>query len=246
MIIAPTADIRVNTTRTIADDIRPGSHLDTRPLAPGMVVGMRSTTTPGLLLAATLALAVTGCTAGPTGSPASPSPDRPSSSAAPTDTTAPTSAPSADPTSTAPTDTAPTPTCGPTDGATVVGAAVARLAAPSGLPDARWDASAADVSGYDACTALSWAVVPLAEGTASSPYAVLLFHQGTYLGTATKVQYPFEPQVARSSDAAIDVTYRYATATDPNAAPSGTARATYTWDTAAQRVVLTGDVPPTP
>lgn len=231
MIIAPTADIRVNTTRTIADDIRPGTTLDTGQLAPGMVVGMRSTTTTGLLLAATLALAVTGCTAGPTESPASPPPDRPSSNAAPTGTTAPTS---------------PTPTCGPTDGATVVGAAVARLAAPSGLPDARWDASAADVSGYDACTALSWAVVPLAEGTASSPYAVLLFHQGTYLGTATKVQYPFEPQVARSSDAAIDVIYRYATATDPNAAPSGTTRATYTWDTAAQRVVLTGDVPPTP
>ncbi len=84
------------------------------------------------------------------------------------------------------------------------------------------------------------------DSTGSSPSAILLFHDGTYLGTATKVQYPFTPEVTRTSDAAVSVTYRYPRDGESNAEASGRADATYRWDDAAGRVVMTGDVPPVP
>ncbi len=86
--------------------------------------------------------------------------------------------------------------------------------------------------------------VSVVDGTASSPVAILLFHDGTYLGTATKEQYPFVPQVTRESAGAIRVEYRYPQGADSNADPSGRATATYTWDDAAGRVEMSGDVPP--
>jgi len=135
--------------------------------------------------------------------------------------------------------------CGTESAATAVQQAVATLPRPvPNLPDATWDASHADTSGYDPCAALAWSVVSVADGTPSSPNAILLFHDGKYLGTATKVQYPFEPTVTRKSDTSIAVTYRYAKQTDANANPSGTADATFTWDTAAGKVEMAGAVPP--
>ncbi|SBN64657.1 LppP/LprE lipoprotein [Curtobacterium sp. 9128] len=135
--------------------------------------------------------------------------------------------------------------CGTESAATAVQQAVATLPRPvPNLPDATWDASHADTSGYDSCAALAWSVVSVADGTPSSPNAILLFHDGKYLGTATKVQYPFEPTVTRKSDTSIAVTYRYAKQTDANANPSGTADATFTWDTAAGKVEMAGAVPP--
>jgi hypothetical protein len=135
--------------------------------------------------------------------------------------------------------------CGTESAATAVQQAVATLPRPvPNLPDATWDASHADTSGYDPCAALAWSVVSVADGTPSSPNAILLFHDGKYLGTATKVQYPFEPTVTRKSETSIAVTYRYAKQTDANANPSGTADATFTWDTAAGKVEMTGAVPP--
>jgi len=135
--------------------------------------------------------------------------------------------------------------CGTESAATAVQQAVATLPRPvPNLPDATWDASHADTSGYDPCAALAWSVVSVADGTPSSPNAILLFHDGKYLGTATKVQYPFEPTVTRKSDTSIAVTYRFAKQTDANANPSGTADATFTWDTAAGKVEMAGAVPP--
>ncbi|MEN0101602.1 MAG: LppP/LprE family lipoprotein [Curtobacterium sp.] len=135
--------------------------------------------------------------------------------------------------------------CGTESAATAVQQAVATLPRPvPNLPDATWDASHADTSGYDPCAALAWSVVSVADGTPSSPNAILLFHDGTYLGTATKVQYPFEPTVTRKSETSIAVTYRYAKQTDANANPSGTADATFTWDDAAGKVEMAGAVPP--
>lgn len=136
-------------------------------------------------------------------------------------------------------------TCGTQSAAAAVQQAVATLPRPvPNLPDATWDASHADTSGYDPCAALAWSVVSVTDGTPSSPNAILLFHDGKYLGTATKVQYPFEPTVTRKSDTSIAVTYRYAKQTDANANPSGTANATFTWDDAAGKVEMQGAVPP--
>ncbi|BDZ48509.1 hypothetical protein GCM10025867_07500 [Frondihabitans sucicola] len=118
------------------------------------------------------------------------------------------------------------------------------LALPSGLSDARWDAAHADYSGYEPCAALSWSVVTIEGSTPSSPYAILLFHDGEYLGTATSVPYGFSPVIARGSDDAISVTYRYAQGTDSNADPSGRATATYRWNAATGRVDMRGSTPP--
>lgn len=147
------------------------------------------------------------------------------------------------PTPTTPNST-PTPTCGPASGAAAAASGIAALPSPAGLEDTKWDAANADYSGYDACAALSWSVVAPQFGTAGSPYAILLFHQGRYLGTATAEQYAFQPAVERSSDASITVTYSYAKAGEPNAAPSGRTTATYIWNDGTERVDMTGEVPP--
>ncbi|KQO60046.1 LppP/LprE family lipoprotein [Curtobacterium sp. Leaf261] len=152
------------------------------------------------------------------------------SAAAGTSTTTPSSTPSA--------------SCGPASGAEAASAAIAALPLPSGLEGNKWDAANADHSGYDACAALSWSVVTVDGGTPSSPYAVLLFHDGSYLGTATSRQYGFSPTVTRTGADAITVTYRYAKASDSNADPTGRTTATYTWDASTGKVVMTGDVPP--
>ena len=196
-----------------------------------------------LLVAAGAALTLAGCTgggdAGPTptvtrtvtpSSPASPS----SSSAAGDASDAGASAPTA------------TPACGPSDGATAAAGPIADLPLPAGLESARWDVPNADTSVYDGCAALSAVTVSLVDATASSPVAILLFHDGTYLGTATKEQYPFVRQVTRESAGSIRVEYRYPQGTDSNADPTGRATATYTWDGSAGRVVMSGDVPPAP
>lgn len=114
------------------------------------------------------------------------------------------------------------------------------------LPDEQWpwDAQWADISGYDPCAALSWVVVPIEGGTASSPYHIMLFHQGEYLGTATAKAYGFSPKVDRTDDASLAVTYTYQLPGDSVALASGRAYATFRWDEGQQRVIMTGDVPP--
>jgi hypothetical protein len=108
-----------------------------------------------------------------------------------------------------------------------------------------WDAANADYSGYDPCADLSWSLVTLEYATVSSPTAVLLFHDGSYLGTATSEAYGFTPTVERTADDAIAVTYRFLQGSESNADASGRATATLTWNAATNSVDLTGDLPPT-
>jgi hypothetical protein len=72
-----------------------------------------------------------------------------------------------------------------------------------------------------------------------------LFHNGEYLGTATKTAYGFTPTVERTADNAISVTYRFPQGMESNAEASGTAVATFTWNAATSSVDMAGDVPPT-
>ena len=193
---------------------------------------MRLTRTALILTTATLAALLTGCSGadGADGSAATPT------------VTETVTAPPSDAAST-PTPT-PTPTCGPTSGAEAAAAGIAALPLPAGLEDAKWDAANADYSGYDACAPLSWSVVEPEFATAGPPYAILLFHEGRYLGTATAEQYAFEPTIERRSESAVTVTYKFAKAGEPNAAPSGRTTATFTWNDETGRVDMTGDTPP--
>lgn len=194
-----------------------------------------------------VSIALTGCSTG-SGDPA---PTKtvtqtvaPSAESTGTPTSTPTPAAAATP-APVPTPSA-TPTCGSEDPTSAIQQAAARLGAPAGIAGAKWDTAGAARGGYDPCAALSWVVLRPTDSTGSSPSAILLFHDGTYLGTATKVQYPFTPEVTRTPDAAVSVTYRYPRDGESNAEASGRADATYRWDDAAGRVVMTGDVPPVP
>lgn len=192
-----------------------------------------------------VSIALTGCSTGSgdpaptktvtqTVAPSAESTGTPTSTPTPTPTPAPVPTPSA------------APTCGSEDPTSAIQQAATRLGAPAGIEGAEWDTAGAARGGYDPCAALSWVVLRPANSTGSSPSAILLFHDGTYLGTATKVQYSFTPDVTRTSDAAVSVTYRYPRDGESNAEASGRADATYRWDDAAGRVVMTGDVPPVP
>ncbi|WP_439692608.1 LppP/LprE family lipoprotein [Curtobacterium sp. SP.BCo] len=196
---------------------------------------MRTTTTAGgLLIVAALAAALTGCSGGGNAAP----------TATRTVTASPSSSPTTDPTpSTSPTPSS-TPTCGPTSGQTASATAIADLPLPAGLEDAKWSAAEADYSGYDACAPLSWVVVSVERATGSSPVAILLFHQGRYLGTATKEAYAFVPDVARTNPSTIAVTYHYAKPDEATANASGRTNATFTWDDATGRVTMSGQTPP--
>lgn len=100
-------------------------------------------------------------------------------------------------------------------------------------------------SNFDPCSALSWITVTLEGATASSPYHILLFHNGEYLGTATAKAYGFSPRISRVDDSEIAVNYRWPKEGEGNAEASGTTQAGFRWDEGAQKVVMSGDVPPT-
>ena len=94
----------------------------------------------------------------------------------------------------------PAPPCGTMTAAQAAQAAAAKLPPPFSDPDMSdvgWDPSAATLDGYDPCAALGWIVMPIQGGTASSPYAIALFHQGQYIGRATAKSYGFFPTVTR-------------------------------------------------
>lgn len=106
-----------------------------------------------------------------------------------------------------------------------------------------WNTDYAYVDGYDPCAALSWIVLPIEGGTSSSPYQIMLFHKGEFLGTATAKAYGFSPEITRVDDATLAVTYRFAHPGDTNANPTGRAEATFTWDAAQNKVVMSGQTP---
>ncbi|WP_010119636.1 LppP/LprE family lipoprotein [Corynebacterium nuruki] len=107
-----------------------------------------------------------------------------------------------------------------------------------------WATGSVETDGYDACAALSWMILPIQGGTASSPYQIMLFHNGRYIGTATSEAYGFHPTVQRTDANQIQVTWHWPRKGESNAGASGTSTATFTWNDATGQVDMTGDVPP--
>lgn len=102
-----------------------------------------------------------------------------------------------------------------------------------------------DSSGYDPCASLSWETLMIEGGTSSSPFHIMLFNHGEYLGTATAKPYGFAPTIERVSDSEIAVTYHWLREGEGNANRSGTTDAGFRWDEGQQKVIMSGDVPPT-
>ena len=147
-----------------------------------------------------------------------------------------------------PTADAPAPTGTPADTCSgLTGAdAVERWAGdvPPTVENYPWNPAAAETDGYDPCADLSWIILPIEGGTASSPYQIMLFHDGDYLGTATSDAYGFHPTVSRVDDATISVTWHWPREGEPNAGPTGESTAQFAWDAPSGSVAMTGEVPP--
>ncbi|MGP5931359.1 LppP/LprE family lipoprotein [Corynebacterium glyciniphilum] len=124
--------------------------------------------------------------------------------------------------------------------------AVARWASdvPPNAENYPWAPAWAEPDGYDSCADLSWIILPIEGGTASSPYQIMLFHDGGYLGTATSEAYGFYPTVSRVDDATLSVTWHWPREGESSAGASGESTAQFTWDAPTSSVSMSGEVPP--
>lgn len=73
---------------------------------------------------------------------------------------------------------------------------------------------------------------------------ILLFHYGKFIGTATYEPYSFSPSITRTADNSISVTYRYMKDDESSASASGRTTAEFSWSSSQNKVVMTGEVPP--
>lgn len=106
-----------------------------------------------------------------------------------------------------------------------------------------WIVDTTATESYDACLDLSWVVLPLSRGTGSSPYQIMLFHRGEYIGTPSLVSFGFYPRVARVSDDAIEVGYSWPDEGQPNAAARVQTVMTYRYNPDTGGVTATGQWP---
>ena len=104
-------------------------------------------------------------------------------------------------------------------------------------------------SASDPCAELSWIDAipgssPSSCCTAAMVHHILLFHRGKFIGTATYEPYSFSPVITRTSDSSISVTYRYMKEDEKVHNASGRTTAEFSWSSSQNKVVLTGEVPP--
>lgn len=109
--------------------------------------------------------------------------------------------------------------------------------------EAHWIVPNTDLSRFDDCAALGAIPVTINGGTSSSPWQIMLFSHGRYIGTATEKAYGWDPAITRLSDNSIQVTCSYAQGDDANGAPSGKATSVFTID-GSGHVTRTGELPP--
>lgn len=92
------------------------------------------------------------------------------------------------------------------------------------------------------------------RGTSSSPFHIMFFNHGEYLmffnhgeylGTATAKPYGLAPTVEHVNNSEIAVTYHWPREGEGNANRSGTTYAGFRWNEGRQKVIMSGDVPPT-
>ena len=136
----------------------------------------------------------------------------------------------------------PTPECADKSGADALGTWASQVPTYNGWA---WDTTEADVSTYDSCASLSWIVLPIEGGTASSPYQIMLFHHGEYIGVTSDQMIGFFPEVERLDDETIQVTYKWPRDGESTAGASGRSVSVFTWDAITRAVVHSGEWPPT-
>ncbi|WP_303980506.1 LppP/LprE family lipoprotein [Rothia mucilaginosa] len=113
----------------------------------------------------------------------------------------------------------------------------------------QWTNVSRTYEGYDPCAELSWVdAIPGSSPSdcciSSMAHHILLFHRGKFIGTATYEPYSFSPVITRTSDSSISVTYRYMKGDESPASASGRTTAEFSWSSSQNKVVMTGEVPP--
>ena len=138
-------------------------------------------------------------------------------------------------------------TCASDSASTVVSKALRELKNKKNWDE--WTNVSASYEGYDPCAELSWIDAvpgssPSSCCTAAMVHHILLFHRGKFIGTATYEPYSFSPVITRTSDSSISVTYRYVKGDESSASASGRTTAEFSWSSSQNKVVMTGEVPP--
>jgi hypothetical protein len=140
-----------------------------------------------------------------------------------------------------PATAAPPPACGVNLAAPQVIAA-ARSLPPYPGTDWAWSTDPRTFDGnFNPCATLSTALVTVEGATGSSPMTALLFHDGTYLGTATSKAYGFTSLNPQTTDDTVFLTYK--TPGVCNAcAPAAVTNVRYQWQ--GDHVVMLDPPPP--
>ena len=138
-------------------------------------------------------------------------------------------------------------TCASDSASTVVSKALRELKNKSKWD--QWTNVSASYEGYDPCAELSWIdAIPGSSPSdcciSSMVHHILLFHRGKFIGTATYEPYSFSPVITRTSDSSISVTYRYMKEDEKVHNASGRTTAEFSWSSSQNKVVMTGEVPP--
>lgn len=138
-------------------------------------------------------------------------------------------------------------TCASDSASTVVSKALRELKNKSKWD--QWTNVSASYEGYDPCAELSWIDAipgssPSSCCTAAMVHHILLFHRGKFIGTVTYEPYSFSPVITRTSDSSISVTYRYMKEDEKVHNASGRTTAEFSWSSSQNKVVMTGEVPP--
>ena len=138
-------------------------------------------------------------------------------------------------------------TCASDSASTVVSKALRELKNKSKWD--QWTNVSSTYEGYDPCAELSWIdAIPGSSPSdcciSSMAHHILLFHRGKFIGTATYEPYSFSPVITRTSDSSISVTYRYMKGDESPASASGRTTAEFSWSSSQNKVVMTGEVPP--
>lgn len=138
-------------------------------------------------------------------------------------------------------------TCASDSASTVVSKALRELKNKSKWD--QWTNVSRTYEGYDPCAELSWIdAIPGSSPSdcciSSMAHHILLFHRGKFIGTATYEPYSFSPVITRTSDSSISVTYRYVKGDESSASASGRTTAEFSWTSSQNKVVMTGEVPP--
>ena len=138
-------------------------------------------------------------------------------------------------------------TCASDSASTVVSKALRELKNKSKWN--QWTNVSASYEGYDPCAELSWIdAIPGSSPSdcciSSMVHHILLFHRGKFIGTATYEPYSFSPVITRTSDSSISVTYRYMKEDEKVHNASGRTTAEFSWSSSQNKVVMTGEVPP--